>query len=150
MKSFIAIILILISLPALCACQRAASVTTTPTTIAETAKPTSAPETAAPSTAPETTDVPSLSELSDYELLRNMASSGAMSNWATCSYRNPDDPLSVGKRFSEDFAELLNRDSAADSIRRYMYELNDEFPGSFMIILEMYLPDIEAYIAQNH
>lgn len=78
---------------------------------------------------PDTTDAKALSEMTDYELLCRMAEENAIHNWALSSYREYEDPLEDLARVSAEFAELMNRETAADSVQNYADALETEYPN---------------------
>lgn len=97
------------------------------------------------STATET--VP-LSSLTDYELLCAMAQEKVCLTWATCSYMG-EYPFSTLMEMSPEFAELMTRKTAAESIKTFSDPLEEQFPGSMLPFLAAYLPQIEEYIDHN-
>lgn len=87
-------------------------------------------------------------DLTDYELLRTMAEKGVCYDWQSCKNTN-NYPYTVIMIHSPEFAELMTRTTAAESIRTYADSLMEQYPNSALDALEPYLQDIEAYTNKN-
>ena len=112
------------------------------------ATPTETPPTSEPSAVPVVDTPKSLAEMTDYELLSIMAEKGACWDWLASSYMG-EYPFSSLMSFSPEFAELLTRSTAAESIRTYTESLMEQYPDSALDSLMYYTTDIEAYINNN-
>ena len=110
--------------------------------------PTQTPPATEPSVAPTVDPNKPLTELTDCELLRTMAEKKACWDWLASSYMG-EYPFSSLMSFSPEFAELLTRSTAAESIRTYTESLMEQYPDSALDSLMYYTTDIEAYINNN-
>ncbi|MBQ8769139.1 MAG: hypothetical protein IJZ15_05805 [Oscillospiraceae bacterium] len=103
------------------------------------------PTQTSPATEPNTDTAKPLTELTDYELLCIMAEKKVVLDYAACSYMG-EYPFTTLILISPEFAELMTRPTAADSLRTYAAQLEEEYPGSAMLFIEPYAPDMEAFI----
>lgn len=133
-RGFRIILILLIVVLLLCGCSKNPTQTPPPAT--------------EPSTAPTVDPNKPLTELTDYELLRIMADEDVCWNWLTCNYMG-ESPFSSLMYFSPEFAELMTRPTAADSIRSNVDSLMEQYPDSALDSLMYHIADIEAYISKN-
>ena len=102
-----------------------------------------------------TTSTPAPSEYNrlqfwtDRELLEQIAYERACNYWKFSSASDVKFGLYGLKRRSPEFAELLTRDTAVESIKAYVSEIDKEYTHSGIDQLLWILDDIEAYISRN-
>ncbi len=132
MKKILSILLSLLLIGTLCACQ----VTTPDNTL----------NTTDISTGPEITNI---RDMSDEALLRTMAEGGDCIRCSVSSYITGGSWLSQLMSYSPAFTELVTRPTAVDSINTYLEPLLQEFPNSGIGFMEGYVPLIQEYQAQT-
>ena len=112
------------------------------------------PKTTTPTTTPTTTATTGpkqLKDMTDYELLWEMAANQRMHNMMLSSAYVSDSEVVALMAFSPEFAELMTRETAADSIRDYALEIEKQFyapQGGVIKLLDM-LSEIEEYLAEK-
>lgn len=87
-------------------------------------------------------------ELTDYELLRIMAEKRVVLDLATMSYMG-EYQFSCLIGLSPEFAELMTRPTAAESIKTHVPTLMMEFQTSGIMTVHTCLPFIEMYLSKN-
>jgi len=132
-RSFRIILILLIVVMLLCGCSTNPTQTPPPAT--------------EPSTAPTIDPNKPLTELTDYELLCVMVEKDAVNNWMFSSYYIPPYGFFTLIRNSPEFAELLTRPTAIDSLRAHITPLAEAHPRSCFDALEAEIPQIEEYIS---
>ena len=100
-------------------------------------------------TTPTTTEYNRLQSWSDRELLEQIAYERVCNYAKFSSVSDVKFGIYGLKSRSAEFAELLTRDTAVESIKAYVGEINKEYTGSGIVQLLSILDDIEAYIAKH-
>ena len=90
-----------------------------------------------------------LQSWTDRELLEQIAYDRVCNYWIYSSASDVKFGLYGLKSRSPEFEELLTRDTAVESIKAHVGEIDKEYTGSGIDQLLSILDDIEAYIAKN-
>lgn len=93
-----------------------------------------------------------LEEMTDYELLWEMAVNERIHKMWLSSYMHSDSRVRNLMFFSPEFAELMTRESAADSIKAYATQIDEKLslnPVVFSGELLSMIDEIEAYLAEK-
>lgn len=133
MKKIISVFLLLALLTGLTACQ-----TTTPDNTAGSTQPSTEAETQ--------TAIKDITKMTDEDLLRTIATKETFKDHNLKSDYYGGTPAEALMAASVEFKELLNRDTALESLKSHLPALIKEFPDSGIDFLESYLDTIEAYL----